>query len=212
MTTEGFRLHHMPGWGSALIDVQMDFYGLPCARIAAGNLYADTAAVDRLRTLNPRAQLPTLVLPSGEVMTESAAITLHLADLTGRDDLVPHSEDGTRAAFLRWLIYLVANVYATFPCADVPTRFVDEGASEAFATRVLSYRKTLWSEVEAATSAGPWFLGDRMTAIDLYLAVMTHWRPGRGWFAAETPRLAAIAARATAHPGFASALARNFPD
>jgi GST-like protein len=34
-------------------------------------------------------QLPTLVLPDGQIMTESAAITLYLAEATGRSDLVP---------------------------------------------------------------------------------------------------------------------------
>jgi hypothetical protein len=33
-------------------------------------------------SVNPLAQVPTLVLPGGQVMTESAAITLHLADAT----------------------------------------------------------------------------------------------------------------------------------
>ena len=34
--------------------------------------------------MNPMRQIPTLVLPDGEVMTESAAILIYLADLHPR--------------------------------------------------------------------------------------------------------------------------------
>jgi GST-like protein len=56
---------------------------------------------DRLLELNPLGQVPTLIMPDGDVMTESAAIILHLADafpdaqLAGRlqADCRPISQD-----------------------------------------------------------------------------------------------------------------------
>jgi GST-like protein len=48
----------------------------------------------------------------------------------------------------------------------------------------------------------PWFLGTKMTALDLYVAVMTRWRPGRKWFTANTPEALAIAKRTSATPGW----------
>ena len=165
----------------------------------------------RLQPLNPLAQVPTLVLPDGTVMTESAAITLHLADRTGRNDWVPGPAAPERAAFLRWLVYLVANVYPTFTYADVPTRFVkDEAAAQAFRAELDAYVQCLWRPVEAAAGS-PWFLGDRMSALDVYLAVMTRWRPRRDWFAQHAPRLHAAALRAEALPALGPMLARNFP-
>ena len=65
---------------------------------------------------DPVGQVPTLLLPDGQVMTESAAMTLHLADLSGRDDLVPGPAAAERAAFLRWLVFLVANIYRLHLC------------------------------------------------------------------------------------------------
>lgn len=204
-----YRLYHMPGWGSAIVDLQMEFYGLECERIATGDLFDDPGAAERLRPVNPRAQLPTLVLPDGQVMTESAAITLHLADVTGRDDLVPGPAAGERAAFLRWLVYLVANVYPTFTYADAPERFVAEAEGAAFRARVLAYRKTLWREVEAA-ARGPWFLGARFTALDIYLAVMTRWSPRDGWFGREVPKICGIGQAAGVRRELAAAFRRNF--
>ena len=104
----GLVLHGQAGWGSAIVEAQLAFYGLPFRFEATGDLFDAAEARERLRPLNPLAQVPVLVLPDGTVMTESAAITLHLADLTGRDDLVPGPPAAERAAFLRWLVFLVA--------------------------------------------------------------------------------------------------------
>jgi GST-like protein len=145
-------------------------------------------------------------------MTESAAITLHLADITGSGDLVPAPGEAARSAFLRWLIFLVANLYPTFTYADDPARFVaDAAAQQGFRAKVDDYAQRLWRQVEA-NAGSPWFLGERFSALDIYLAAMTHWRPRRGWFAEACPRLHAIALRADAEPRLAEVWRRNFPN
>src|SRR5262245_6605486 len=93
-------LYGEPGWGSVLVEAQLEWLGLPYMFEAVGDLFESAEARERLRRVNPLAQIPTLVLPDGAVMTESAAITLYLADLTGRDDLVPGPGAPERAAFL----------------------------------------------------------------------------------------------------------------
>ncbi|MCR6700769.1 MAG: glutathione S-transferase N-terminal domain-containing protein [Dokdonella sp.] len=122
-------LHGRPGWGSALIEAQLLRYGLPFRFEEVGDLFASAEARAALAAVNPLAQVPTLVLDDGRVMSESAAITLYLADLTGRDDLVPGPQSPERAAFLRWLVFLVANLYPTFTYADDPQRFVADAAA-----------------------------------------------------------------------------------
>lgn len=203
-------LYGRPGWGSVLVEAQLLRYGLPFRFEAVGDLFASAEARTALAAVNPLAQVPTLVLADGRVMSESAAITLYLADLTGRDDLVPGPHAPERAAFLRWLVFLVANLYPTFTYADDPQRFVaDATAARAFRVRVDEYAKSLWRVVETA-AVGPWFLGERSSALDLYVAVMTRWRPRRAWFAEATPRLHAIAQAVDADPGYTDVLARNF--
>jgi GST-like protein len=140
------------------------------------------------------------VLPDGQVLTESAAITLHLVDATQSADLVPAPGENVRPAFLRWLVFLVANIYPTFTYADDPARFVeDEAAQQVFETNVGAYRQRLWRQVETVVGA-PSFLGPRFSALDIYIAVMTRWRPRRGWFEAECPHLYAAALRADGEP------------
>ena len=130
-------------------------------------------------------QIPTLVLADGTVLTESAAITLYLADVTGLDSLVPRRGDATRTAFLRWLVFLVANVYPTYTYADEPSRFVaGEDAQRSFKASVSAYREKLYRVLEGAAGS-PCFLGERFSALDVYVCVMSRWRPGRAWFGSE---------------------------
>jgi GST-like protein len=206
-----YKLFAQPGWGSAIVEAQLAWYGLPFEIEDVGDLFASAAARDRLRPANPLTQVPTLILPDGEIMTESAAITLHLADVTGRDDLVPAPREAVRPQFLRWLVFLIANVYPTFTYVDDPSRFVpDPGARDGFAASVNAYKERLWRQVEKNGGA-PHFLGDRLSALDIYLGVMTRWRPRRAWFAENCPKLLAIAARIDAEPRLAAVWQRNFP-
>jgi GST-like protein len=205
-----YQLFGRKGWGSALTELQLAWYGLPYRLDEVGDLFASEEARHSLAKVNPVAQLPTLILPDGTVMTESAAITLHLADVTGSVELVPPVGDPTRPAFLRWLVFIVANLYPTFTYADDPARFVPgEDAQKAFRESVDAYAIRLWRVMEDA-AVGPWFLGERFSAIDVYIAVMTRWRPRRAWFAENTPRLSAIALAAEVQPRLAEVWARNF--
>lgn len=206
-----YRLYARPGWGSVFVEAQLAWYGLPHRMEEVGDLFESAAAREALAAINPVAQIPTLILPDGAVMTESAAITLHLADATGSADLVPAPGEATRPQFLRWLVFIVANIYPTFTYADEPTRFVPEAAAAAFRRNVDEQQRRLWSMVEAAAS-GPWFLGERFSALDVYLGAMTRWRPRRPWFAANAPKLLAAARAAEAEPRLNAVYARNFPD
>lgn len=207
----GYTLWGRPGWGSAIAEAQLEWYGLPFSYEPVEDLFKTPGAGDRLREVNPLAQVPTLVMPDGSVMSESAAITLLLADITGKDSLVPAAGAKERAAFLRWLVFLVANIYPTFTYADDPSRFVAvDAARDPYRAAVDSYAQRLWRQVESEAGA-PWFLGERFSALDIYIDVMTRWRPRRGWFETETPKLFAIARRADAVPELKEVWRRNYP-
>lgn len=207
-----YKLYGNPGWGSAIVEAQLAWYGLPHENIDVGDLLRSEEARAKIVAVNPLMQTPALVMPDGSVMTESAAIALRLADVTGSADLVPGADEKHRAAFLRWLVYLVANIYPTFTFGDIPTRFVaEEDAAKAFRAKLDDYAKSLWRIVEADAQA-PWFFGDRFSALDIYFAVMIGWRPLPPWFAANCPKIFAAGQAAKALPKLAQWRARNFSD
>ncbi len=148
---------------------------------------------------NPLCEVPTLRLLDGRVLTESAAIALWVGDSHPHTGLVPALGTIERSEFQRWLIWLVAAVYATFTYGDHPERYVDgEAAGQQLRARSDARRHALWQQLESAAHEGPYFLGEKLTALDLYIAVMTQWRPRREWFARHCPRLSAIALRVDA--------------
>ena len=79
-----YRLYGNPGWGSVLVEAQLAWYGLAFETIEVGDVFTSTGRARRslCTTQSARRRCRSLILPDGEVMTESAAITLHLADAT----------------------------------------------------------------------------------------------------------------------------------
>jgi GST-like protein len=198
------------GWGSVLIEAQLDWYGLDYDFQEVGDLFRSAEARQKLAEVNPIAQVPTLIMPDGTVVTESAAITLYLAELTGKDSLVPAPGSAERLAFLRWLVFLVANIYPTYTYGDDPSRFVSGvDAQNDFKRHVAEYRMRLYSVLEDHAGA-PWFLGNRFSAIDIYVCTLTRWEPGREWFEPHAPRLCAIAAATSEVDALQGAWQRNF--
>ncbi len=91
--------------GSIAVEAALTLLGIPYA-LVEGATWAEEEARDRVAPVNAMRQVPTLVMPSGEVMTESAAILIYLADLHAEEDLAPTPNDARRAQFLRWMIYV----------------------------------------------------------------------------------------------------------
>jgi glutathione S-transferase len=94
---------------------------------------------------------------------------------------------------------------------DEKARFVAVNAArDPFRAAADAYAQRLWRQVESEAGA-PWFLGERFSALDIYINVMTRWRPKRGWFEGEAPRLFAIARRADQRPELKQTWRRNYP-
>ena len=160
-----YKLYGRLGWGSAIVEAQLVWYGLPYTYEAVDDLFKSPDARLKLEKVNPLAQVPTLVMPDGSVMSESAAITLLLADITGKDQLVPAAGAPERAKFLRWLIFIVANIYPTFTYADDPARFVAVNAArDPFRAATDAYAQKLWRQIEgeaASRGRGSWASASR---------------------------------------------------
>lgn len=160
---------------------------------------------DELKSVNPLMQVPSLVCPDGRVMTESAAILMHLDDIAPEAGLIVPRDHAGRRDFLRFLMLINTAIYPTFTFGDSPKKWLagDEAAGKVLRTATDDHRKTLWRYIESWTGT-PWFLGDTFSAIDLYFWPMTYWRPGRDWFKTEAPKILAIAEKIGAMPKIAA--------
>ena len=197
------------GCGNAIVEAAFAVAGLPLDYEEV-DYSEDSPTRPRLLKFNPLGQVPTLVLPSGEVMTESLAILHYLDDLAPKAGLIPAKGDAMRPLFYRWAVFFIAAVYPTYTYGDDPKKWVpDEAASKQLRESTDNHRKALWGQLEAQAKA-PWFLGERFSALDLYVTMMTRWRPGVLWFAKNAPKCVEIAKRATALPAVAPVMRKNF--
>ncbi len=206
MTTKTWRVLGCKGCGSVIVEAALTLAKIPYDREEED--YSTPAGRERLLQLNPLAQVPTVILPDGTPMTESLALILHIHDLQPELGLVPPVGDPLRPTALRYLTFLVTAIYPTFTYGDEPSKWVGD-AGPALKDSTLAHRKRLWQYLDGVASGGNHFLG-RFTAIDLYLAAMTRWTPGRDWFAQHAPKLHAIASSLDADPRLAKLWAANF--
>src|SRR5205085_2807112 len=87
------------GSGSVAVEATLELLDLPYRVIESATWESDEAR-DQVSTVNPLKQVPALLLPTGEVMTESAAILIWLADKFPQAELAP-----------RWILPTVLPIY-----------------------------------------------------------------------------------------------------
>jgi GST-like protein len=207
---EAYRLFGCRGCGNVIIEAAFRLAGI-AYEYEEADFDQPGPDRERLSALNPLGQAPTLTMPDGRVMTESAAIVLLVNDMAPEAGLVPPPGAPERARFLRWMVFFVAAIYPTFTYGDDPQRWLpDLDDASLLRTATDRHREKLWRQVEAEISPDPWFLGTRFSALDLYVGAMTHWRPRQAWFAKECPKLAAVAAEAERLPEVAPVFRRHF--
>ena len=201
------------GSGSVPVEAALTLLGLPYEVVEAPT-WRGEAEQAKVAPVNPMRQVPALVLPSGAVMTESAAILIWLADTYAPGDLAPAPDAPERPAFLRWMVFVPASIYAMFWVRDVPSRLAGEDPAqqalikERTAERIAECWRAMGEQLKPA---GDYLLGDRPTVLDLYVTVVSRWSPGRRRFYAEAPALEPVVRRVDADPRLQALWAERFP-
>jgi len=170
-----YRLLGGRGSGSASVEFALAALGVEHEVIEAAPWDEHAPGLAELHAVNPLAQVPTLVTPAGEVLTESVAILWTLME-RHPSDWMPAPSTTERAACLRWMVFVAANVYAAGSIVDVPSRWLaDEGAREALQTGARARIAQYWAIVAGAWRGTPFLLGERPRIADVYIANISRW-------------------------------------
>lgn len=207
-----FTLYGAAGSGSVPVEAAMTLIGLDY-RVIEAVTWEGEAERDKVAVANPMRQVPTLITPDGETITESAAILIWLADAHPKARLGPSIDDPRRAQFLRWMTFIPASIYSMFWVRDEPSRLVgdDAAAQEQIRQRSAERIAECWRVMDRQITPGRFLLGDDLSVLDLYVAVASRWTPRRARFAIEAPRMAEVVRRVDALPGLQDFWARRFP-
>jgi GST-like protein len=181
--------------------------------VLEGATWAEAAARDRVATSNPMRQIPTLVMPDGEVMTESAAILIYLADLDPAAGLAPSPTDPLRRQFLRWMVYVSSAIYALhWIKPDVKRVGAPETSRDTVIEAVHERIAFCWANMDEQLSPGDYLLGDELTVLDLYVAVVSRFGPWRERFEEVAPRMTPVVHRVDNDPRLARLWLERFPE
>src|SRR4051812_11824399 len=103
----GYLLYGDRGSGAVAVEAALRLAGQAYeVAEAATSDPAARASGDKVLAVNPLRLVPALVLPDGEVMTESAAILLRITELFPQARLAPDPDHPNRGQFLRWMSFV----------------------------------------------------------------------------------------------------------
>jgi len=158
---------------------------------------------EELKRVNPLGQLPTLVTPGGEILTESVAVLWTLLE-RHPSDWIPAPSTRDRATCLRWMQFAAATVYGAVGVADYPARWTTSrspAARAAVERAAVARMKLGWDIVAQAFPQDKGFLlGERPYVCDVYLANLSRWWKMRDYLQQAHPALAALMQRVDGLP------------
>jgi GST-like protein len=205
-------LYGAQGSGAAAIEAALTLAQMPYRHVEAAT-WLPGAGLDELKRVNPLGQIPTLVLDDGTVLTESAAILIHLGLTVPEAGLLP-AAPSQRALALRGLVYIAANCYAAIGVIDYPERWCSDcdestGARIRAATRARLHE--LWAAFADTFAPRPFLGGERIGVLDLLAAVVSRWSGARAYLAQARPALLRSLVAVDIDPRLAPIFERHWP-
>ncbi len=207
-----YTLYGKQGSGSASTQAALEIIGVPY-RVVETASWEPNAAFAELLKLNPLGQIPTLVLPDGSVLSESAAILIHLGSVHPDSGLLP-LDASARAQAIRGLVFIAANCYAAISIIDFPERWC-EHADEAMQERIRAGSRARlhrhWEMFADLFPARPYLGGEKIGALDILAAVVSKWSGSRAHLQQARPEFHATLLRIEAQPQVAPVFAQHWP-
>ena len=163
------RLHYLPGTAAMAPHATLAEIGVPYELVRVERDDDGRPSADYL-ALNPWGKIPTL--EDGDfVLTEAAAICLHLAEKFPEARLAPPVGTPERAELYRWLVWLTNTVQVTLLRHFHPSRYGTAGVKEAADNELAEHYDLL----DAHLAGREWLVGGERTVADLFLFMLTRW-------------------------------------
>jgi GST-like protein len=207
-----YILYGSQGSGSAAIEMALMACQQPFERVTASSWEPESAQTELAR-LNPMRQIPTLVSPDGSVLTESAAILIHLGWVFPKSGLLPQAA-ASRAQAIRGLVFIAANCYSAISIGDYPERWTTATTKPAHDKLRQGARRQLhrhWELFADTFAAKPYLSGEAPGALDFLAVVVSKWSGTRAHVQKARPRFAAALRRIEAHPLVKPVFAAHWP-
>jgi glutathione S-transferase len=201
-----FTLYSRQGSGSAAVEALLHEVGAPffLEDVPRGEVSPEYMLV------NPRGEIPSLRLLDDSVMTESAAMMIYIADLFPEAGLAPALDSPKRAEYLRWMLYFASTVYMADLRYFYPARHsTDVTHADSIKVRAAEHMNRDLAIFSAALGEGPFVLGERFSAVDIYVAMLVGWAPDLSGVFKRQPNIEILYQAVSSRPKIAPVWARN---
>lgn len=181
-------------------------------------VYVDMGAEEHLSPeflkLNPAGRVPTLALPDGMTLGETAAIVTLLGEMHPEAGLAPCPGDDDRGQYLFWLSVMATTGYVTSSRVGHPERFArEESAIAQVKEQADKDYAAFFDLTDRAISGAPFFLKRGLTVLDFYLAMLSEWVSDREALLEAHPSLARLCAATRETSAYDTALGTHrMPD
>jgi len=193
-----YRLYTRPGSGGFVVE----------AALALANVQFDQIDVPKkdppdpaFLDISPLNQVPVLTLPSGQSITESAAICILLAERHPEAGLAPATGSPDRADFLRWMAFMSSVLYPAILRLYYAHRYTtDVDGKKAVKQAAIAEMDRGFAIVDAALEGRDWLVGNAMSLADIYLVMLVAWHPDMDKARADWPNIERVWSVLRAHP------------
>ncbi|MHB8884762.1 MAG: glutathione S-transferase family protein [Methylovirgula sp.] len=201
MTSDGeITLFHSPNTRSSATLLLLDELGAPYD-LHVLNMKAGAQREPAYLAVNPMGKVPA-IKHGDALITEQVAIYIYLADLFPQAGLAPTLGDSMRGPYLRWLVFYGS----CFEPAVIDKSLEREPGRVA----MMPYGDfdTMLATLVKQLESGPYFLGERFSAVDLLWGSALNWM--LQWkLVPDLPVITAYVARVTSRPSFARIKAKD---
>jgi glutathione S-transferase len=157
------------------------------------NPRADEQLGEAYKRINPRQQIPALALSDGSIMTEGAAMLLHIADAFPHKGLAPKPGTADRAQHDRWLFFFAVNVYEGQLRQLRPHKYVaDADCAPAVKAAADAYVERHFKIYDDALAEDPYLFGQHFSMVDIYVWMLAQWM-NADWLKRECPKVWCLA-------------------
>jgi len=206
-----YTLFGSQGSGSAAIEAALECAGASY-RIVRASSWEPDSALAKLKKVNPLAQIPTLQMPDGSVLTESAAILINLGLIFTSAPILP-ADAPARAQAIRGLVFIAANCYSAVSISDYPERWcadIDDSARERLERGARAQLHRHWEIFADQFPAHPFLSGTQPGGLDFLAAVVSKWSGTRAHLRAARPKFLATLKQIENHPSVVAVFNRHW--
>jgi glutathione S-transferase len=159
--------------------------------------------------INPRGQIPVLVLQDKTVLTESLAIMLHVADCHPSAGLSPTMGCSERAQLYRWMSFLSTNVYEGLLRVLYPDMYTTSSDLAAVVESADQYLHEAFAIINQNLGRAPHLAGEGTGITDIYLAMLLTWYPDQPKLYQAHPNLQRVLENSLALEGVREVFVEN---